>query len=337
MKRTIEDLMNKKVSVVIPFFQRQAGLLRKAVVSALKQKGDYRMEIVIVDDESPIPAQSELADLLPQHSDKFIIVEQKNRGCFPAGNTGLNHVSPDADYIAFLDSDDEWFDGHIAHAVWALEQGYDLYFSDFYQLNQAVTAFNRAKRIDVQKHPRIHPTEPIHEYKGDMVDQIIRGNIFGTSTIVYNRKTFQEVRYLEDYKHTGPEYIFWLHLALRSDKIAFSSAPECRYGGGVNIFSESGWGTDKYLSVRHDEIKWKRHILERLPLAQEQVCLVRTRIRESRLNFARGLVHNLLHNRKVSRELLLRQWQLDPLTIPSTIWALGAVGFQKLRSSLVGR
>ena len=241
--------MNKKVSVVIPFFQRQPGLLRKAVISALGQKGDYRMEIVIVDDESPIPARTELADLLPQHSDKFIIVEQKNAGCFPAGNTGLNHVSSDSDYIAFLDSDDEWFEGHLEHAVWALDQGYDLYFSDFYQLNQTVTAFNRAKRIDVEKHPRIHSSKPIHEYRGDMVDQIIRGSILGTSTIVYNRKTFAETRYLENYKHTGPEYIFWIQLALRSKKIAFSSAPECQYGGGVNIFSESGWGTDKFLSV----------------------------------------------------------------------------------------
>jgi succinoglycan biosynthesis protein ExoW len=326
--------MNKKISVVIPFYQRQEGLLNKAVVSALNQKGDFRLEIVVVDDGSPIPARKELADLIVQQPDKFIIIDQKNAGCFPAGNTALNHVSADADYIAFLDSDDEWFDGHLRHALWALERDYDLYFSDFYQLHQTLTAFNRARKIDVEQHRRIHPTEPIHEYNGDMVDQIIRGNIFGTSTIVYNRQTFKDVRYLENYKHTGPEYIFWLQLALRSAKIAFSSVPECRYGGGVNIFSESGWGTDKYLSVRHDEIKWKKYILDELPLSGEQISLVRRRIRESRSSFARGFVHNLLHNGKVSLDLSVRQWHLDPMTIPSTIWAVGAVGFEKLWSSV---
>jgi succinoglycan biosynthesis protein ExoW len=306
--------MSKKVSVVIPFFQREAGLLRKAVESALKQTGDFRMEIVIVDDESPIPVRRELDDLLARHPDKFVIVEQKNAGCFPAGNSGLNHVSPDSDYVAFIDSDDEWFDGHIEHAVWALDQGYDLYFSDFYQLNQTVTAFNRAKRIDVQQHPRIHPTEPIHQYRGDMVNQIITGSILGTSTIVYNLKTFADVRYLENYKHTGPEYIFWIQLALRSKKIAFSAEPECRYGGGVNIFSEASWGSDKFISVRHEEIKWRKHLLMNFPLPENQKKTLIVKIQESRLGFAKGLLHNLLHNGKVNGDLLLRHAKLDPKT-----------------------
>jgi succinoglycan biosynthesis protein ExoW len=306
--------MNKKVSVVIPFFQRQSGLLRKAVESALKQTGNFRIEIVIVDDESPVPARTEMADLLSKHTDKLVIVEQKNAGCFPAGNTGLNRVSPDADYIAFLDSDDEWFDGHIEHAVWALDQGYDFYFSDFYQLNQTVTAFNRAKRIDVQKHPRIHPSEPIHEYKDDMVNQIITGSVLGTSTIVYNRQHFNDVRYLENYKHTGPEYIFWIQLALRAKKIAFTSIPECRYGGGVNIFSEASWGTDKFLSVRHEEIKWRTHLLTSFALPNDQKHCVIAKIQQSRLGFAKGLLHNILHNGKVDGEVLRKQAKLDPKT-----------------------
>jgi succinoglycan biosynthesis protein ExoW len=329
--------MNKKISVVIPFFQRQPGLLRKAVISALDQKGDYRTEIIIVDDGSPIAAREELADLLSKHPEKFIIVEQKNAGCFPAGNTGLNHVSSDSDYIAFLDSDDEWFEGHLEQAVWALDQGYDLYFSDFYQLNQTVTAFNRAKRIDVEKHPRIHSSKPIHEYRGDMVDQIIRGSILGTSTIVYNRKTFAETRYLENYKHTGPEYIFWIQLALRSKKIAFSSAPECRYGGGVNIFSESGWGTDKFLSVRHDEIKFRKYLLQNVPLSADQKRAVKDKIRQSRIAFGRGFLHNLFHNGGVNGQLLWSQFRVDPMTYMTLFSVPASVMNEKLEAMLAQR
>ena len=100
--------MGRKISVVIPFFQRQAGLLRKAVVSALKQKGDYRLEMVIVDDESPIPVRSELMIYCHNYPDTIQNCGQKNAGCFGAHNTALKHVSPDADFVAFLDSDDEW-------------------------------------------------------------------------------------------------------------------------------------------------------------------------------------------------------------------------------------
>ena len=63
---------------------------------------------------------------------------------------------------------------HISRAMWALQHGNDFYFSDFYQLHQTVSAFARAGRIDVTQHPRIHPVEPIHEYQGDMFDQILR-------------------------------------------------------------------------------------------------------------------------------------------------------------------
>ena len=328
------DLTNKKVSVVIPFFQRQAGLLHKAVVSALEQRGNHRMEVVIVDDESPIPARRELADLLPRHSDSIIIVEQKNQGCFPAGNTGLNHVSADADYVAFLDSDDEWFDGHIEHAVWALDHGYDLYFSDFYQLNQTVTAFNRAKRIDVQKHPRIHPTEPIHEYKGDMVHQIITGSILGTSTIVYNRRTFEHLRYLENYRHTGPEYIFWIQMALSAKKIAFSSVPECRYGGGVNIFSESAWGSDKFLSVRHDEIRFRKYLLRRIPLSSDQKLTVKQKIRQSRIGFGKALLHNMIHNRGVDGNLIWKHMNLDPMTFLMFLAIPGMVAYDRIKERI---
>ena len=306
--------MSRKISVVIPFFQRQAGLLRKAVLSALKQRGEYRLEIVIVDDESPVPPNEELSDLLLQFPDRFKIIHQKNAGCFPANNTALQHVSADTDFVACLDSDDEWEDCHLEHAVWALERGYDLFFSDFYQLNQSVTAFNRAKRINVAKHKRVHPSEPIHEYQGDMVNQIITGNIIGTSTVVYNYKKFRDLRYLQNFKHTGPEYIFWISLAAESEKIAFSSLPECRYGGGVNIFAESGWGTDKFLSIRHEEIKWRTHLLHNFPLSDHQRASVISRIEQSRRGFVTGLLHNLLHNGKINGNLLVRHAKLDPRT-----------------------
>jgi len=175
-------MVKKKVSVITPFYQRTRGLLDKAVRSVLRQKGEFDVRIVIVDDGSPISAREELQELLPQYSQFLDIREQKNAGCYPASNTALDGVSEDTDFVAFLDSDDEWTESHLGHAVGALEKGYDFYFSDFYQLNQQVSAFERGKRIKVGDHKKIHATEPIHEFGGNMFDQIIKGNILGTST-----------------------------------------------------------------------------------------------------------------------------------------------------------
>jgi succinoglycan biosynthesis protein ExoW len=57
------------------------------------------------------------------------LVKQENAGCFAACNAALDNMGADTDYVAFLDSDDEWFDEHLANALIALDQGYDLYFS----------------------------------------------------------------------------------------------------------------------------------------------------------------------------------------------------------------
>jgi succinoglycan biosynthesis protein ExoW len=306
--------MTAAIAVIIPFYQRTPGLLRAAVLSALHQRGALTIQAIVVDDGSPVPARDELSGLELEPGRCITLIEQQNAGCYPASNTGLEAVPSNTDFVAFLDSDDVWSDRHLERAVWALGQGYDFYFSDFFQLNQTVTAFSRARRIFVPDHPRIHPTEPIHEYRGDMTEQILTGNILGTSTIVYRRDRFSKLRYRSGFTHTGAEYLFWLELARGSRKIAFSSAPECRYGGGVNIFADSGWGTDKYLRIRQDEIAWKKYALQELLLQPSVVSTVKRRIHESRMNFALGLVHNLLHNRKVSRSIVVRQLRLDPLT-----------------------
>lgn len=308
--------VKKKISVITPFFQRTRGLLEKAVRSALNQRGEFDLKIVIVDDGSPISAIEELGSLLSQHSEVFDVRTQTNAGCYPASNSALDCVSEDTDIVAFLDSDDEWSEAHLRRAVWAIEQGYDFYFSDFYQLNQQVSAFERGKRINIRDHRRIHPTEPIHEFAGSMFDQIIKGNILGTSTIVYDYRKFKDLRYLTDFNHTGAEYILWLNMAERGQRIAFSSEPECRYGGGVNIYSESAWGTNKYLSVRYDEIRYRKHILGHFSLTEDQKTCLRLKNVESRRNFAKGFWHNVLHRQLGVGAMLLKHIKADPQTLP---------------------
>jgi succinoglycan biosynthesis protein ExoW len=322
-----------KVSVVIPYFQRREGILRNTVLSALRQKTDAVIQILVVDDQSPVPARTELSEILASQPKSVIVVEQKNAGAGAARNTGLDNVSPDTDYVAFLDSDDEWTASHISRAVWALQNGYDFYFSDFYQLGQNVTAFNRAGRIRVSEHRQIHPSEPIHHYAGDMVDQILTGNILGTSTIVYNFRKFPTLRYPTDYRHTGEEYIFWIRLASSTNRVAFSAAADCRYGPGVNIYSEAGWGTDKYLSVVHDDIRYRKYLISDIGLRPSQQKVLIKRIRQLRIDFATGLLHNLVNNGKVDAAVVKKHLLFDPMTFFAIVFAPCVMVYEKIRRS----
>lgn len=151
--------------------------------------------------------------------------------------------------------------------------------------------------------------------------------------IVYDYQKFRNLRYLTNFNHTGAEYILWLNLAQQSKRIAFSSEPECRYGGGVNIYSESAWGTNKYLSVRYDEIRFRKHILDHFALTEDQKFWLHHKNGESRQNFAKGFWHNLIHARKDLSSMLLKQIRSDPQTLASLVAAPPKILFGKFSPS----
>src|SRR5262249_52448826 len=116
------------VAVIIPFFQRAQGLLRRAVGSAFAQQG-ARPTVMVVDDGSPIPARDELVGLTSRGS--LQVIEQANAGPAAARNRALDSLRDDIEFVAFLDSDDTWDSRHLENASAAVSQGADLYFSDW--------------------------------------------------------------------------------------------------------------------------------------------------------------------------------------------------------------
>jgi succinoglycan biosynthesis protein ExoW len=302
------------VAVVVPYFQRRPGILRKALASALAQEGGHRLVIIIVDDGSPVPARAELAQLTPDVHARIVVIERSNAGPAAARNTALRALPADTDFVAFLDSDDEWIPQHLARAVAALAQGHDFYFADHYQLDQTVSAFRRAGRIDPQRHPALAGPTHLHAYQGDMFDQILSGNVIGTSTVVYRHAPLATLRFREEFVYAGEDYLFWLEASQRTARIAFSALCECVYGEGVNIFAGSGWGSKMSLLRLHHEMKFQRALsrLFALSAPQRQANLVS--VRRLRRSFVADMLHRVLHRQEISLALLARHFKVDPQT-----------------------
>jgi succinoglycan biosynthesis protein ExoW len=308
--------MTAKIAIVIPFFQKEKGILRKAVLSALRQAGNHDYEIIIVDDGSPINALTELEDLSIQYPSQIRILTQENAGPAAARNKALNSIGSDTEYVAFLDSDDQWTENHLQMAMCALEQNkFDFYFSDHYQLGQTVSAFNRAGRININEHPKVPGCEGLHVYSGDMFNQILTGNIIGTSTVVYRHNKFPGVRFMEGLVYAGEDYLFWLELATLTSKIAFSSSCECRYGKGVNVFTGSGWGTDTSLIRLHHEMKYKRITKNKFHLNPQQKKHLRREITDLRFAFVRDVLHRVTHRKRTEKAIVLNQLRIDPVMV----------------------
>ena len=319
------------ITVIIPYYQETPGILAKALASiAAQQSCPLPVHVIVVDDASPAPAGPELVSAGPMPHSVQVIV-QRNGGPGAARNTGLDNAPPGTRYIAFLDSDDEWTPDHLARAVAALDSGYDFYFADLYQLDQTISAFARAGRIQPAQHPEL-PNLPagLHAYQGDMLDQIIRGNLIGTPTVVYSFTHFAAQRFKIEFTNAGEDYLFWMELVYRGAKIAFSSETEVRCSKGVNVYAGAGWGSEQHLLRVHNELKYRKTTAKLFALTTEQHSHIQTCVRDLGVAFIRAVIHRCTHRQRLPLKLLAAHLRMDPWTYMSAPAMLTRLALGKL-------
>ena len=318
------------ITVIIPYYQNKPGILAKALKSIAAQKSvPMPVHVLVIDDASPVSAEPELKSIGPIDCHVQIVL-QPNGGPGAARNAGLDRALAATRYIAFLDSDDEWSDDHLSRAVEALGAGYEFYFTDHYQLNSTVGAFARAGRIQPSAHPQLPGTIPgLHAYQGDLLDQIIRGNVIGTSTVVYDFLRFSKNRFKVEFTNAGEDYLFWMDIAHSGAKVAFSSQCEAHYGSGVNVYAGTGWGSEKHLLRIHNEIKYKKLTCKLFPVTEPQRAHIKNNLDTLRTSFAQDLLHRIMHRKKLPLGLLKEHFQLDPLSFSHLPKALGNAIFKR--------
>lgn len=304
--------MKPEIAIIIPYYQTEAGILQKAVQSVLTQKDIVNFEIIVVDDGAPISASDELTDIVQEYANVIKIIHQENGGAGAARNTGLNHVSESCKYVAFLDSDDSWFDFHLSNAIAALDLGYDFYFSDFYFSDyKEKSVFERAAKIPLSEHELLVEERNIYEYCGNMIDQIlVKGNVIGTSNVVYRFDKFPDIRFREEF-YNGQDYLFWLDFANLSNKVVFSSNIECDCGEGINIYCGAGWGTERSLQRSMNELKLWRYVGKNYATNKQRRTSNHAKVNNIRMSLTRDILHRITHRKKISAESLRKILNYD--------------------------
>lgn len=99
------------ISVIIPVYNAEKTILR-ALNSVLAQTTyEYIKEIIVIDDCSTDNTLSVIGDLKRFDSKIKILTNKKNSGAGVCRKLGVDAAS--AQFVAFLDSDDEWSDDKI--------------------------------------------------------------------------------------------------------------------------------------------------------------------------------------------------------------------------------
>lgn len=302
------------ISIIIPFYQNREGILRKALESIQIQKSILDYQIIVVDDGSPVQSEKDIKVLDGVFQKKIKIIKQQNGGPASARNKGLDSISKNTDYVAFLDSDDVWESDHLMNAVSVLERGYDFFFTDFFHLGQNISAFNRAGRISPETHNPIDENGNF-EFIGNFSDQIITGNVVGTSTVVYRFNKFTNLRFREDLVMAGEDYLFWLGIASQTEKIAFSSKVKCFYGKGVNIYSGSGWGTEKSIDLLYYEIKYRKIMNKEFVTTEKQRQHINKNLHRLQEAVISDVFHRMFNKKNIKIQVLKDIIYIHPIFV----------------------
>lgn len=174
--------MEEMVSIIVPTYNR-ADYIGRAVQSILGQTyGSY--EIIIVDDGSTDHTQSVVRKLEEKEKRIRYIRSEQNQGAAYARNIGMQKAK--YDYIAFLDSDDEWLPDKLE-----LQMKKMLDSSE-----ETGLIFCRMSGVSRDGQNRfVYPDQSIEKdiLEGKIFSRLLKANVIGTPSILVRRKCMEEV------------------------------------------------------------------------------------------------------------------------------------------------
>ena len=317
------------IAVIIPFFQREPGILARALASIAAQ--GYPAEalyVLVIDDGSPIAAEDELRREPPAAGLRVRVIRQPNAGPNEARNRGLDSLEPGTELVAYLDSDDEWIAAHLERAVHTLRQGYDAYFANLYHLGDEVDEYAKAGRVQADQHPMLAGDPTLRGYVGDMVHQVATANIIFMPSLVIRVDPLGRARFPLGHRHGGGDYLYWMDLIAHGARFAFSTVAEVRCGRGINMWYGSGWGTDGLALRILDEARFRRRVLRDYARADATRRALRTRLAELQVGMLQDVVHRLRRRKPVNwgaARTLFRTIPPSPRMVGAMLATLGTV------------
>ncbi len=245
-----------KIAVIIPFYQKEKGLLRRAVESVFAQTGVSDVHVIVADDGCPIHARDELNGIDVPEGFSLKVVRQANRGAGAARNFALDNVEPEINYIAFLDSDDYYLQNHLYRAIEALELGYDFYLApgrfenkergDCYwtSYNDFINSINKNR---IQAGKALYGTE---EFQIELYAK--KSGIILTPSVVIRNEARGGLRFREDLPN-GQDVFFYFSFLRKNRRVAISEMNEVIIGEGINIWASSERNKKQRLVVALNE------------------------------------------------------------------------------------
>jgi len=213
-----------EVSVVIPTYNRGYSLDR-AINSVLRQSFDD-FELIVVDDGSTDNTQEVVASFKDQRLRYFLT---ENRGVSAARNLGVSYSK--AQWLAFLDSDDEWLSDKLERQIEYLN-------------NHREMELVHGEEIWIRKGRRVNPMKKHQKSGGDIFIRSLDLCLISPSAVMLSRDLFYEMGKFDEEFVVCEDYDLWLKITSRH-KVGFIESPVInKYGGHEDQLSSRYFAMD---------------------------------------------------------------------------------------------
>ena len=186
------------VSIVITYFNKKKFILK--TLNSILQQSYKNYEILFVYDDKNRSDLKYIKKLINKFKKKKILINKKNMGVSFSRNRALKNCR--GKYVAFIDSDDLWKKNKLSKQI------------NFMEKNSAIfsfTSYNVINHNNKISQKRIVNYDPTY-------DILIKKNIIGLSTVVFNRKIIHHVSFPN--LKTQEDFAVWLKLLRRGYKLS---------------------------------------------------------------------------------------------------------------------
>ena len=213
------------ISVVIPTYNRRRTIGR-SIDSVLNQTL-FPSEIIVVDDGST----DGTSDYIQSNFPSIKLLSQPNKGVSAARNMGIK--SADANWIALLDSDDEWFSQKLEKQVLALSQNPDVKFCH----TEEIWFRNGVHVNQMKKHQK---------YGGHIFSKCLDICRISPSSVLFHQSLLDDVGYFDKDLKVCEDYDLWLRITAKFPVLYIDETLIIKYGGHEDQLSRVKDGIESH-------------------------------------------------------------------------------------------
>ena len=213
------------VSVVIPVYNR-ASLLQRALDSVKKQTL-LPNEIIVVDDGS---TQGSLDRVKDSHNDvKWL--RQENAGVAAARNSGIKECK--YEWIALLDSDDEWTPQKLECQIHHI------------RANRDCRAVHTEEKW-IRNGNEVLPPQYLNKEPDRLWERSLHHCLICPSSALLHKSVFEQIGRFNEALLTCEDYDFWLRMLLEIPIGLVKKKLVIKHGGHADQLSTTTWGMDRF-------------------------------------------------------------------------------------------